>query len=92
MKTLKERAKTFMGWRSLWWREDGDKISNVMLVSLDDVQKWLEQKLSNLPKRLEYYHSNDPDQMQTLGKVKALKELLAEISLPAKDSKEGKTP
>jgi CRISPR/Cas system-associated endonuclease Cas1 len=52
---------------------------------LEIVKEWLEQKLDKLPNRLEYYHSNEPEQMQTLGKVKVLKEILGELSVPAKD-------
>jgi hypothetical protein len=54
---------------------------------LEIVKEWLEQKLDKLPNRLEYYHSNEPEQMQTLGKVKVLKEILGELSVPAKDTK-----
>jgi hypothetical protein len=59
---------------------------------LDAIREWLEQKLDTLDGRLEYYHSNEPEQMQTLGKVKVLKELLGELSVPAEETKEGKTP
>jgi hypothetical protein len=45
----------------------------------DSVIAWLEQKLDSLPNRLEYYHSNEPEQMQTCGKIKLLKELIKEL-------------
>jgi hypothetical protein len=52
-------------------------------------RKWLEQKFDAVKGRMEYYHSNEPEQMQTLGKVKVLKEILGELSVPAKESRSG---
>ena len=46
---------------------------------VDVVEEWLNDNLNTIPNRMEYYHSNEPEQMQTCGKVKAYLKLLERL-------------
>jgi hypothetical protein len=77
MKTLKQIFDNFCNSRPQCPAPDVDDSCGTCM--LDAVKEWLQHKLDAIPDRMEYYHSNEPEQMQTLGKVKFGKALLEEL-------------
>ena len=50
-------------------------------TSIEAVKEWLTQKFDSLnPDGKQYYNSNNPEEMQTCGARKILKELLEELN------------